>query len=74
MYLQTPSAPSRELEISLMTTLFGLARPARQICANLLEPGCSGVKKLELKPEGGLSDVSGLNPLENLTFTLSCNG
>ena len=36
--------PAGELEISLMTTLFVLARPARPICANLLEPGCSGVK------------------------------
>ena len=32
------------------------------------------LKKLELKLEGGLSDVSGLNPLENLTFTLFLNG
>ena len=29
------------------------------------------LKKLELKLEGGLSDVSGLNGLENLTFTPS---
>ena len=31
------------------------------------------LKKLELRLEGGLSDVSGLNPSENLTFILPLN-
>ena len=34
----------------------------------------ANLKKLELRLEGGLSDVSGLNTLENLTFTLSPDG
>ena len=34
----------------------------------------ANLQKLELRLEGGLGDVSGLNLSENLTFTLSLNG
>ena len=34
----------------------------------------ANLNKFELQLIKGLSDASGLNPLENLTFTLSLNG